>query len=231
MVRVVLTRHRLHRPRVQPQDAEIKASWCLEFGARSVWVRPARSGRVAARHTMRDRCPSIEELRPGEIAAKVRNSSSIAFVRVGPLHEWHSWHLPLGTDGLVAERLAEALAHRLDGVQFRAISLAICRYPPPCSRRLRPTPRSSAAARPTPERIASRMASVTPQRVAPAARNLSSSAPGRDRCSAAHGQAREGRHLLRPERHEDDTARARKVRGVRHAASEAQPLQGRPGVR
>lgn len=74
---------------------------------------------------MRDRYPSIEELRPGEIAARAKNASSIAFVPVGPLHEWHSWHLPLGTDGLVAESLAESLAHRLDGVHFRAISLAM----------------------------------------------------------------------------------------------------------
>ena len=56
----------------------------------------------------------FELLRPGEIVAE-RKRCPLVFVPVGPL-EWHSLHLPVGTDALNATGVALELAGRLGGV-------------------------------------------------------------------------------------------------------------------
>lgn len=43
----------------------------------------------------------LEELRPRQIMAAVRRNG-LVFLPISPCLEWHSWHLPLGVDGLIA---------------------------------------------------------------------------------------------------------------------------------
>lgn len=66
----------------------------------------------------------VEEMRPGDVVA-ARDRSGCAFIPISPAIEWHSWHLPLGTDGLVAEGLAAAAAQEVGGVYFRALSFGL----------------------------------------------------------------------------------------------------------
>ena len=51
----------------------------------------------------------IEEMTPRELL-EVINKNGIAFVPVSPKYEWHSFHLPLGTDGIIAEEVSKNLA-------------------------------------------------------------------------------------------------------------------------
>jgi creatinine amidohydrolase/Fe(II)-dependent formamide hydrolase-like protein len=66
----------------------------------------------------------LEELRPRQIMAAVRRNG-LVFLPISPCLEWHSWHLPLGVDGLIAEELARALARRLRAVYCRALPLGL----------------------------------------------------------------------------------------------------------
>lgn len=66
----------------------------------------------------------IEEMRPRQIQRIVRGSG-IVFIPVSPRHEWHSYHLPLGTDGIIAEEAARLLAQTFDGAYFRALPLGL----------------------------------------------------------------------------------------------------------
>ena len=65
-----------------------------------------------------------EEMRPHEVIA-AREASGCAFVPVGPMFEWHSFHLPLGTDGLVAEAVCRLAAERVGGIWFRTLSFGL----------------------------------------------------------------------------------------------------------
>ena len=55
-----------------------------------------------------------ELLRPAEIIA-ARDLCPVIYVPIGPL-EWHSLHMPLGTDGLNAAAVALRVAERIGGV-------------------------------------------------------------------------------------------------------------------
>jgi len=44
----------------------------------------------------------IEELRPKQIMDVV-SKSSMVFIPVSPVFEWHSYHLPLATDAIISE--------------------------------------------------------------------------------------------------------------------------------
>lgn len=66
----------------------------------------------------------IEELRPKQILEKIRNPGAV-FVPVSPLIEWHSFHLPIGVDGLIAEGVAAALADKFDALCCRCIPMAL----------------------------------------------------------------------------------------------------------
>lgn len=68
--------------------------------------------------------PSIEYLWPDQILALARGSG-IALIPVSPLVEWHSYHLPMGVDGLIAEYTAAELAQQLNAAWFRTISLGL----------------------------------------------------------------------------------------------------------
>ena len=66
----------------------------------------------------------VEEMRPGDVVA-AHDRSGCAFIPISPALEWHSWHLPLGTDGLVAETLAALAAAEVGGVHFRVLSFGL----------------------------------------------------------------------------------------------------------
>ncbi|MBI5725452.1 MAG: creatininase family protein [Planctomycetes bacterium] len=67
---------------------------------------------------------TIEEMRPRDIKALTENPG-IVLVPVSPLFEWHSWHLPVGCDGLIAEAAARAVAQRIGCACCRCISMGL----------------------------------------------------------------------------------------------------------
>ena len=69
-----------------------------------------------------------ELLRPAQIEA-VREKAPIAYIPWGAL-EWHSYHNPIGLDGLKARGLCEALAQETDEILsiHREEDAAICRH-------------------------------------------------------------------------------------------------------
>jgi len=64
-----------------------------------------------------------EEMRPDEFVA-ARTAAPVAYVAIGPL-EWHSLHLPLGTDTLKAYHYVCAVAERVGGVVYPPLYCAI----------------------------------------------------------------------------------------------------------
>lgn len=71
----------------------------------------------------------VNQMLPCEVLA-AREKSSCAFVPVSPVFEWHSFHLPLGTDALIAEGMAAAVAERVGGIYFPPISMGLDEYRP-----------------------------------------------------------------------------------------------------
>jgi len=67
---------------------------------------------------------SFEEKRPGEILKAIAEGP-YAFVPVSPMIEWHSYHLPMGTDGLISEAICRLMAGKLGGIWFRPLSLGL----------------------------------------------------------------------------------------------------------
>ena len=66
---------------------------------------------------------------PREII-EAREKSSCTFVPVSPVFEWHSFHLPMGTDALIAEGIAAAMAERVGGIYFPPLSFGLDEYRP-----------------------------------------------------------------------------------------------------
>ncbi len=64
---------------------------------------------------------------PCEIT-EASQKSSCAFIPVSPAFEWHSYHLPLGTDALISEGVAEMAAEITGGIYFRALSFGLDQY-------------------------------------------------------------------------------------------------------
>lgn len=75
------------------------------------------------------------ELTPEELA-QIWSDRPIAYCPWGAL-EWHGPHLPLGLDGLVAERFAERLAAQVGGVLLPTTWLPITTIPHPASLSIR----------------------------------------------------------------------------------------------
>ena len=71
-----------------------------------------------------DLIKSAEELRPGEIVEAIQKGP-YAFIPVSPMFEWHSFHLPMGTDALIPEELARQVASRIGGIWFRPLSFGL----------------------------------------------------------------------------------------------------------
>ncbi len=70
-----------------------------------------------------------EEMRPGEIVA-ARERSGCAFVPVSPAFEWHSFHLPMGCDALIAESISRLTAEQVGGIWFRPLSFGLDEWRP-----------------------------------------------------------------------------------------------------
>lgn len=68
--------------------------------------------------------PSLEFLRPRQILALARDPG-LVLIPVSPAIEWHSYHLPLGTDAIIAEEVARRLAIRLRAGYFRVLALGL----------------------------------------------------------------------------------------------------------
>jgi len=64
---------------------------------------------------------SFYELRPEEVLAS-RERCGIVFIPVGPI-EWHSYHLPFGTDAMIAEGICSLVAERTGGLYFPPLLL------------------------------------------------------------------------------------------------------------
>ncbi len=67
---------------------------------------------------------SAEELRPREILEAVQKGP-YGFIPVSPMFEWHSFHLPMGTDALITEELARQVSSQVGGVWFRPLSFGL----------------------------------------------------------------------------------------------------------
>ncbi|NRA38376.1 MAG: creatininase family protein [Planctomycetes bacterium] len=67
---------------------------------------------------------SAEFLRPGEIL-KAREASSCAFIPISPCFEWHSYHLPMAVDALIAEESSKRMAEHFHGIYFRCLSCGL----------------------------------------------------------------------------------------------------------
>ncbi|MCD6415695.1 MAG: creatininase family protein [Planctomycetes bacterium] len=70
-----------------------------------------------------------EEMLPHQIL-EARERSGCAFVPVGPAFEWHSFHLPMGTDALVAEAVCRMVAERVGGIWLRPLSFGLDEWRP-----------------------------------------------------------------------------------------------------
>ena len=71
----------------------------------------------------------FELLRPQEIVSE-RERCPVAYVPVGPL-EWHSLHMPVGTDALNAGAVAQRVAERVGGVVLPTLYWGTERERPP----------------------------------------------------------------------------------------------------
>ncbi len=67
---------------------------------------------------------SAEYMRPNDIV-KAREASSCAFIPISPSFEWHSYHLPLAVDSLIAEESSKKLAEHFNGIYFRTLSCGL----------------------------------------------------------------------------------------------------------
>lgn len=68
--------------------------------------------------------PSLEYLRPRQILT-LAHDPGLVLIPVSPAIEWHSYHLPLGTDAIIAEEVARHLAIRLRAAYFRVLPLGL----------------------------------------------------------------------------------------------------------
>lgn len=66
----------------------------------------------------------LEFLRPGQILEKARHPG-LLLIPVSPACEWHSYHLPVGTDAIIVEEVARRLAVRLQAVHCRVLALGL----------------------------------------------------------------------------------------------------------
>lgn len=75
------------------------------------------------------RTNKLQNMRPEEVLA-AKQEKSLVYLPIGPL-EWHSYHLPLGTDALMAENTAWGAAERTGGVMMPTLFLGTERYRKP----------------------------------------------------------------------------------------------------
>jgi creatinine amidohydrolase/Fe(II)-dependent formamide hydrolase-like protein len=66
----------------------------------------------------------VYKMLPHEII-EARDRSACAFIPISPSFEWHSYHLPVGTDALISEAISMYMADRVNGIYFRPLSLGL----------------------------------------------------------------------------------------------------------
>ncbi|NJM17156.1 MAG: creatininase family protein [Bacteroidales bacterium] len=69
----------------------------------------------------------LEEMRPRE-AMQALKQCPMAYVPVSPAIEWHSYHLPLGTDAIISEELCKEISALKGGIYTKALSLGLDAY-------------------------------------------------------------------------------------------------------
>ena len=67
---------------------------------------------------------AANEMRPREIIT-ARERSGCAFIPISPTFEWHSYHLPMGCDGIIAESIAKLMAEKVGGIYFPILSFGL----------------------------------------------------------------------------------------------------------
>jgi len=55
----------------------------------------------------------------------VVSKSSMVFIPVSPVFEWHSYQLPLATEAIIAEEFSRLMAIHFNGVYFRTLSVGL----------------------------------------------------------------------------------------------------------
>jgi creatinine amidohydrolase/Fe(II)-dependent formamide hydrolase-like protein len=75
-----------------------------------------------------------DEMRPGEFIEAIQRGP-YAFIPVSPTFEWHSFHLPMGTDALISQELSKITAGRTGGIWFRPLSLGLDAWRTPDDKR------------------------------------------------------------------------------------------------
>ena len=69
------------------------------------------------------------QMRPREIL-QARDATGCAFIPVSPMYEWHSWHLPMGCDGLIAEKVCALVAEEIGGIYFPTLPFGLDQFRP-----------------------------------------------------------------------------------------------------
>jgi creatinine amidohydrolase/Fe(II)-dependent formamide hydrolase-like protein len=101
----------------------MKSLWTVPILA--LVPRRMRAGHAAAAGGAQEKASKCaEEMRPGEIVGALARNS-FAFVPVSPMLEWHSLHLPMGTDGLICEAFCRLLAERHGGIWLRPLAFGL----------------------------------------------------------------------------------------------------------
>ncbi len=68
--------------------------------------------------------PFLEFMRPRQVLDIIAGSG-IVFVPVSPCIEWHSYHMPLNTDGIIAEEVSVRLAKHFSAACTRCLPLGL----------------------------------------------------------------------------------------------------------
>ena len=100
----------------------------LKFSALSMLYLFVRTSIMGSNKSV-DNVPAFtskpfEEMLPVEILQAIKKMP-FAFIPVSPMIEWHSFHLPMGTDGLISEAVCRTIAEKAGGVWFRPLSLGL----------------------------------------------------------------------------------------------------------
>ena len=67
---------------------------------------------------------SLDKMLPHEIITS-RENCGLVFIPVSPCFEWHSYHLPIGTDALISEKICELVAEKVGGIYFNILPFGL----------------------------------------------------------------------------------------------------------
>ncbi len=100
----------------------------LKISALSMLLLSARTS-IMGNNKNVDNVPAFtskpfEEMLPVEILQAIKKMP-FAFIPISPMIEWHSFHLPMGTDGLISEAVCRGISEETGGVWLRPLSLGL----------------------------------------------------------------------------------------------------------